>query len=589
MDQNQTAIDPICGMSVDQATALSLEKDGETYYFCCEHCLKKFSGSGSAGEGCHSESQSQTQPAGSLIQLGANTKAKPNAKYFCPMCEGVESDQPGDCPVCGMALEPTGVPAPTSKTVYTCPMHPEIEQDSPGACPICGMDLEPATTSAAAETDDPELTAMKRRFAVAVALSLVVFLLAMLPMLGIAIDQWVGGPTVSRWIQFLLTTPVVFWCGWPFFVRGGKSILSGHFNMFTLISVGVGAAYLFSTMALLVPHWIPDTFKDNGHVAVYFESAAVIIALVLLGQVLELRARSRTGSAIRELISLAPPTALVIRDGQEQEIPLDQVQQSEVIKVVPGAKVPVDGEITEGRSNIDESMITGESVPVTKTTGDSVIGGTVNQTGSFQMTATHVGSETVLSQIVDLVANAQRSRAPIQKVADTVAGWFVPAVVIAAGLTFVVWAIFSPVEPRLAYALVNAVAVLIIACPCALGLATPMSIMVGVGRGAKEGVLIRNAEVLESMEKVDTLVIDKTGTLTEGRPKLTELEVASEMQLDENELLKLAAAVESNSEHPLARAVVEAQKIETWNFQPFRILNPLPGMACGARSIIGSC
>lgn len=538
--------DPICGMTVDPATALSKKHDGETLYFCSQHCLDKFNSKSTEDKSCcHEETKPQSQ--------------KPtSAKYFCPMCEGIESDEPGDCPKCGMALEPTGVPSQSQKTIYTCPMHPEVEQDEPGSCPICGMDLEPKFVTAETPEDDTELVSMTRRFWVAVALSVPILALAMLPMAGIGIDKIIGGPVASRWIQLVLATPVVFWCGWPFFVRGWRSLLTWNLNMFTLISLGVGAAYIYSTVAILFPTWIPESFKEHGSVAVYFEAAAVIIALVLLGQVLELRARRRTSGAIRELLSLAPPTARVIRDGVEKEVPLDEVRQGEIIKVVPGEKVPVDGEITDGKSTVDESMITGEPIAVSKSVGDEVIGGTVNQTGAFQMKAMRVGAETTLSQIVNMVANAQRSRAPIQKVADTVAGWFVPAVVLIAAFTFFMWAFFSPIEPRLAFALVNAVAVLIIACPCALGLATPMSIMVGVGRGAKEGVLIKNAEVLETMEKVDTLIVDKTGTLTEGRPKLTEINVSPDIGLNEDEFLALVAAVESNSEHPLARSIVEA-------------------------------
>ena len=553
MNDKAKTIDPICGMTVDTATAFSTERDGETFYFCSQHCLEKFNSEQAETKSCCGGSNGQSH------NQAVQSKDKPSsAKYYCPMCEGVQSDVPGDCPKCGMALEASEIQVTKQKTIFTCPMHAEVEQDGPGSCPICGMDLEPKTITLENDEGDAELNAMTRRFWIAVVLSVPVFLLAMLPMMGLAIDRLVGGPVVSRWIQFALTTPVVLWCGWPFFVRGWRSVQTWNLNMFTLISLGVGAAYLYSTIAILFPNWIPESFRENGHVAVYFEAAAVIIALVLLGQVLELRARRRTSGAIRELLSLAPPTARVIRDGIEKEVPLDEVTQNEILKVVPGDKIPVDGEITEGKSSVDESMITGEPVPVTKSIGDEVIGGTVNQTGAFQMKALRVGSESTLSQIVDMVANAQRSRAPIQKVADTVAGWFVPAVVGVAVLTFILWAIFSPVEPRLAYALVNAVAVLIIACPCALGLATPMSIMVGVGRGAKEGVLIKNAEVLEAMEKVDTLIVDKTGTLTEGRPKLTELQVNPEIGLNDNEFLAIVAAVESNSEHPLARSIVDA-------------------------------
>ena len=589
MKTEKPTTDPICGMAVDPQTALSSSKDGETFYFCSNHCQNKFDDQSAAElektDCCHGKTD------GEHLHHG-NHQPSATAKYYCPMCEGVESDQPGDCPKCGMALEPTGIAQPSQKTIYTCPMHPEVENDEPGACPICGMDLEPKYVTADVKEDDSELNSMTRRFWISVALSVPVFLLAMLPMLGVPIDSWIGGPIVSRWIQFALATPVVLWCGWPFFVRGYRSVLSWNLNMFTLISLGVGAAYIYSTIALLFPQWIPEAFKEHGSVAVYFEAAAVIIALVLLGQVLELRARRRTSGAIRELLSLAPPTARVIRDGVEKEVPLDQVQQNEIIKVVPGDKIPVDGEIIEGKSSVDESMITGEPMAISKTMGDGVIGGTVNQTGAFQMKALRVGSDTTLSQIVTMVANAQRSRAPIQKVADTVAGWFVPAVVLASIGTFVVWAFFSPAQPALAYALVNAVAVLIIACPCALGLATPMSIMVGVGRGAKEGVLIKNAEVLESMEKVDTLIVDKTGTLTEGRPKLTEIEVSPDAGFDEDRLLALTAAVESNSEHPLATAIVDGAKdknIEIGSVQEFDSITGggVIGMVEGAKVLVG--
>ncbi len=586
---NDTVKDPICGMTVDPETAISFQRDGETYYFCCQHCLEKFKHPQQAADGgcCGSKPQSSV----ATVQLGGSAPGA-GKKYDCPMCEGVASDQPGDCPKCGMALEPVGVPAAQQKTVYTCPMHPEVEQDSPGSCPICGMDLEPSTVTME-DQGDAEAVAMTRRFWIAVALAVPVFLLAMLPMVGIPITDWAGGPTVSRWLQFLLATPVVFWCGWPFFVRGWRSVATWNLNMFTLIAIGVGAAYGYSVVALLFPGSIPDSFREGEHVAVYFEAAAVIIALVLLGQVLELRARRRTNQAIRELVSLAPPTARVVRDGSEQEIPLDQVVAGDILKVLPGDKIPVDGEVTTGNSTVDESMITGESVPLSKQSGDAVIGGTVNQTGSFQMKASRVGSETTLSQIVELVASAQRSRAPIQKVADTVASWFVPAVVLSAIVTFLIWAFVSPFEPRLAFALVNAVAVLIIACPCALGLATPMSIMVGVGRGASEGVLIRNAEVLESLEQIDTLIVDKTGTLTEGRPRLTELELVPESSLDRPQLLGWVAGVEANSEHPLAHAIVESareQEIEVASATDFDSITGMgvEGTVSGHHVLVGS-
>jgi Cu+-exporting ATPase len=377
--------------------------------------------------------------------------------------------------------------------------------------------------------------------------------MSMLPMLGVPLDRWLG-PTIEPWLQLALATPVVFWAGWPFFERGFRSLVTGHLNMFTLIAIGTGAAFLYSLVAVLFPALIPHQFRHDGGVPVYFEAAAVIITLVLLGQLLELRARHRTGAAIRELLSLAPPVARVVRQGEEREVPLDEVHQGDVLRVRPGEKIPVDGRLTEGGSSVEESMITGEPMPVEKRIGDAVIGGTLNQTGSFLMVADKVGKDTVLSRIIGMVADAQRSRAPIQKVADAVAGYFVPAVLAVAVVTFLVWAIAAPEQPPLAWALVNAVAVLIIACPCALGLATPMSIMVGIGRGAREGVLVKNAEVLERLEKVDTVVVDKTGTLTAGRPALTEcLPVAG---MTETELLRHAASVERQSEHPLARAIV---------------------------------
>lgn len=531
-------VDPICKMEVDEATALNSKRDGETFYFCSKSCQQKF-----------------LNPQDEENITKKSTPPTKGSKYICPMCEGVESDQPGQCPQCGMALEQVKPTIAKTRTIYTCPMHPEVEQEEPGTCPKCGMELEPKYVADAEEEDDTELKNMTLRFWGAVILGLPVLLLAMLGMVGVTFGL---SPVASAWIQFVLTTPVLFWAGYPFFVRGWRSVITWKLNMFTLVALGVGAAYFYSAMAMLLPDMIPEAFKENGHVAIYFEAAAVIIALVLLGQVLELRARRRTGSAIRELLSLAPPTARVMRDGQEQILPLDDVHQGDIIKVVPGEKIPVDGELISGQSSIDESMLTGEPVPVSKEIGDSVIGGTVNQTGSFQMKANHVGEETVLSQIVQMVANAQRSRAPIQRVADLAASWFVPAVVITAIVTFIVWAFWSPEEPALAYALVNAVAVLIIACPCALGLATPVSIMVGIGRGAKDGVLIKDAQVLEILEQIDTIVVDKTGTLTEGRPQLTE-SIAVE-PVSENDLLEYAAAVEQNSEHPLGHAIIEAAK-----------------------------
>jgi Cu+-exporting ATPase len=550
------AIDPICHMEVDEATALHAEKDGKTYYFCCEHCRQKF--------------LSPPQPV--LLGLGGLKRKEieeetlppfrataPSVSYVCPMCPDVRSDKPGPCPKCGMALEPAMPAAP--KTIYTCPMHPEVQQDHPGTCPICGMALEPKTVSVSAE-DDSELLDMTRRFQVAAVLAAVVFLLAMLPMLGVTL----GIPhDVSHWLQFILSTPVVLWAGWPFFQRGWNSLINRNLNMFTLIALGTGTAYLFSGFALLFPSWLPAAFRQDGMTRVYFEAAAVIVALVLLGQVLELRARRRTGSAIRELLSLAPPTAIVLRNGTETEVPLEHVHQGDMIRVRPGGKIPVDGTITEGQSSVAEAMITGEPMPVAKVPGDKVIGGTVNQTGSFLFRAEQVGQDTVLARIIHMVGEAQRSRAPIQKLADTVAGYFVPAVVLVAVVTFLAW-VLLPREPQWAFALANAVAVLIIACPCALGLATPMSIMVGIGRGAREGILVKNAEVLEVLEKVATIVVDKTGTLTEGKPRVTERVPAEKTSADE--LLQLAASLEQASEHPLGRAVVEEAKAKSLSLWP---------------------
>jgi Cu+-exporting ATPase len=476
-------------------------------------------------------------------------------KYFCPMCAGVESDTPGSCPKCGMALERNPTFREPAKTIYTCPMHPQIEQDKPGNCPICGMALEPKNVVAGGDGDNAELLDMTRRFWVGAALSLPVFIVAMWHILPTA-PQWVQGD-LSRWGQFILSTPVVVWCGWPFFVRGWQSLVNRSLNMFTLIAIGVGAAYFYSAVVMLLPGIFPPSFAAHGMIGVYFEAAAIITVLVLLGQVLELRARSRTGSAIRALLGLAPNTARIVRNGEESDVPLDEVRKGDRLRIRPGDKVPVDGRVLEGKTSIDEAMITGEPMPIEKASGDRVTAGTVNQTGSIVIEAERVGSETVLSQIVEMVAQAQRSRAPIQGLADKVAGWFVPAVIAIAVITFFVWWFVGP-EPRLAYAIVNAVAVLIIACPCALGLATPMSVMVGVGRGAQAGVLIKKAEAMEIMEKVRVLVVDKTGTLTEGRPRLTTIVPAD--SVTEEELLTVAAAVEQNSEHPLAAAIVNGAK-----------------------------
>ncbi|MDP3543924.1 MAG: heavy metal translocating P-type ATPase [Elusimicrobiota bacterium] len=536
------AIDPICEMTVDETKALSGERDGKTYYFCCEGCRRKF---------LNPEEVQAPVPVS-------------DAAYFCPMCPGEESDEPGVCSQCGMALERNPSRASTT-TVYTCPMHPEVRQDQPGACPICGMALEPVTV--AAEENDSELRDMTRRFWIGAALTAPVFLLAMAHMLPVApVKAWADGPA-SRWTQFALTAPVVLWAGWPFFVRGWRSLLTRHLNMFTLIAIGVGAAFIYSAIAMLAPGLFPHTMSHGGKVAVYFEAAAVIVVLVLLGQMLELRARARTGGAIRALLDLAPPTARLVEDGGDREIPLAHVKAGDLLRVVPGGKVPVDGEVVEGHSSVEESMLTGEPLPVEKSAGDKVAGGSVNGSGGFVMRAERVGRDTLLGQIVDMVAQAQRSRASIQGVADKVAGLFVPAVLAVSALTFAAWLWLGP-EPRLAHAVVNAVAVLIIACPCALGLATPMSIMVGVGRGASEGVLIKNAEALELLETVDTLVVDKTGTLTEGKPAL--MDVRAFGGFAEAELLRLAASLEQGSEHPLAGAIVKGAKARGSSFEPVK-------------------
>lgn len=447
----------------------------------------------------------------------------------------------------------------TAKTLYTCPMHPEVQQEHPGDCPKCGMTLEPKTVKARGNDEENiALRDMTRRFWIGAALTLPVVILAMVHLIPLLTRQpWVDGQT-SRWLQFALATPVVWWAGWPFFYRGSRSIVTGHLNMFTLIAIGVGAAFVFSAFAILFPDLIPQTMQHEGMTPIYFEAAAVIVVLVLLGQILELRAHSRTGDAIKALLNLVPPTARQVVPGKEDhEVSLDQVKVGDWLRVVPGDKVPVDGVVVEGHSSVEESMITGESLPVEKSVGDKVTGGTINGSGSFVMRAKRVGSDTLLGQIVDMVANAQRSRAPIQGLADKVAGIFVPVVLAVSAVTFIIWIWLGP-EPKLAHAIINAVAVLIIACPCALGLATPMSIMVGVGRGAQAGVLVKNAEALERLEKITTLVIDKTGTLTEGKPKLTDiLPIAN---FDAKEFLRLAASLEQNSEHPLASAIIDGAK-----------------------------
>jgi len=472
-----------------------------------------------------------------------------------------------------MALEPD-TPVALTKTEYTCPMHPEIVRDQPGHCPICGMALEPRTVTATQE-ENPELRDMSRRFWVSAILTV--------PLLGLAMADMLPGMPVQHalpdgwlaWLELLLASPVVLWGGWPFFQRGWTSVVNRSLNMFTLIAMGTGVAYVYSLVATLVPNIFPPSFREmSGRPAVYFEAAAAIVTLVLLGQVLELRARSRTGAAIRALLDLAPRTARVLRDGAEVDIPLDQVKVGDGLRVRPGEKIPVDGLVLEGSSSVDESMVTGESVPIEKHPGTKVIGATVNAAGSFLMRAEHVGSETLLAQIVRLVSQAQRSRAPIQRLADKVAGWFVPAVIAIAVLTVIAWAVFGP-EPRFAHAIVNAVAVLIIACPCALGLATPMAIMVGTGRGAHAGVLIKNAEALETLEKVDTLVVDKTGTLTEGKPRVVSVKPAT--GFFEADLMMFLAALEQGSEHPLASALLQEAKERGLGLASAREFRAYPG------------
>ncbi len=500
--ENITMIkDPLCGMMVDEKTALPAERGGQTFYFCSEHCRQKF----------------LVEPA---------TK-KPAAK-------------------------------PEGPAIYLCPMHPEVQQNHPGDCPLCGMPLELKSVMAGVNAGETaELHDLTRRFWIGAGLTLPVFILTMTHLIpALAHQSWVDSPA-ARWLQFALTTPVVWWAGWPFFRRGWQSVVTRHLNMFTLIALGVGAAFVFSAVVMLAPGIFSHPMQHEGTSAIYFEAASVIVVLVLLGQVLELRARNRTGSAIKALLNLAPPTARQVAPGGDYEVPLDQVKIGDKLRVVPGDKIPVDGAVIEGHSNVEESMITGEPLPVAKAVGDKVTGGTVNDSGSFVMRAERVGSDTLLGQIVAMVAEAQRSRAPIQGLADKVAGLFVPVVLAVSVLTFVLWLGLGP-EPKLTHAIMNAVAVLIIACPCALGLATPMSIMVGIGRGAQEGVLVKNAEALERLEKITTLVVDKTGTLTEGKPKL--MDVLPSDGFSAQEFLCLAASLEQNSEHPLATAIVQGAK-----------------------------
>jgi Cu+-exporting ATPase len=544
-----TRKDPVCGMEVGEDTPHHLPRHGKEHFFCSYHCLETF----------QKDPDRYLKGRKTDVERSGEPPSEPEGKvrtggYTCPMHPEIRQEGAGDCPKCGMALEPVTIAAPASRKDWTCPMHPEVVREEPGDCPKCGMALEARTVSDGGEEEDQELRSMTLRFWVCAVLSVPVVFLAMGGYVGIPVHEWIPA-TVGKWIELALGTPVVLWGGWPFFVRGWRSVATRNLNMFTLIGLGTGVAWVYSLVATLAPDIFPAAFRENGVVPVYFEAAAVIVTLVLLGQVLELRARRSTSGAIKALLGLAAKTARVVReDGKEEDVPLEQVRIGDKIRIRPGEKVPVDGKVLDGKSNIDESMITGEPMPVEKHAGDHVIGATINQTGGLLMEAEKVGSDTMLAQIVQMVSEAQRSRAPIQKLADLVAGYFVPVVVGAAILTFIIWSIWGP-APAMAYALVNAVAVLIIACPCALGLATPMSIMVGVGRGAQAGVLIRDAESLEVMEKIDTLVVDKTGTLTEGRPRLVTVEAAE--GVPEADLLKLAASLERGSEHPLAAAIVK--------------------------------
>lgn len=534
-------VDPVCGMTVSPADAVGTHTyKGRTYYFCNQSCLERFK---------QAPQHFLDKPA----QSGAITATNEETEYTCSMDPEVRQTGPGACPKCGMALEPATVRPPHSKLEYTCPMHPEIVRSGPGNCPICGMALEPRQI--VLEEVNPELVDMRRRFWTSLVLTLPLLGMMLAELFPRVIDIAFLMGRRGAWLQFILATPVVLWGGWPFFERGWASIVKRHLNMFTLIAVGTGTAYLYSAVATLAPGLFPESFRGNhGEVAVYFEAAAVIVTLVLLGQVLELRARSQTSGAIRALLRMAPKTArLIAADGHEEDIVLDRVNVGDKLRVRPGEKVPVDGTVLDGTSSVDESMITGEPIPVQKRAGDKVTGATVNSTGSFIMRAERVGANTLLSQIVKMVSEAQRSRAPIQRLADRVSGWFVPAVMGVAIATFFVWLIWGP-QPAGTFALVNAVAVLIIACPCALGLATPMSIMVGTGRGARAGVLIKNAEALETMAQIDTVVVDKTGTLTEGKPRLTA--VIPLNGIGETDLLRLSASLEQASEHPLASAIV---------------------------------
>jgi len=555
----RSAKDPVCGMDVDPAKAPAFAWQGKSYHFCCEGCLAMFKAdplryverqAAPGGAGTASAPHAHSHAASAPAHASASGKA---ALYTCPMHPEIEQDHPGDCPKCGMALVPVAPPVPQA-TQYTCPMHPEILRDAPGSCPICGMALVPV---GAPEQDDPELRDLTRRLWFGTALSVPLFLLAMSPMAGI--EQPLGlAPTARGWIEFVLGTPVVLWSGWPILRKFWLSLANRALNMYTLIGLGVGLAYLFSLAALFAPGLFPEAFRGHtGAVGTYFEAAAVIVTLVLLGDVLQTRALGQTSQAIRELLRLAPNLAWRMRDdGSEEQVPLASIVAGDRLRVKPGDKVPVDGVVLEGTSHVDESMMTGEPVPVSKAAGSKVVGATINGNGSFLMRAEKVGSDTLLSRIIHMVQAAQRTKAPIQRLADVIAAWFVEIVIGIAVVTALAWWFAGP-DPRLAYALTNAVAVLIIACPCAVGLATPISMTVAMGRGATMGILFRNAEAIERMRQIDTVVVDKTGTLTLGKPAFSSIAVSEGA---EEEALRLVAAVESQSEHPIATAIVEGAR-----------------------------
>ena len=561
--------DPVCGMTVDpdRAAAQSVH-DGKTFYFCCQSCATKFATSPEKYLGAPNATATDstpvqllgtksTQPSPPPPEQRATPKQDAPADYICPMDPDIHEDRPGACPKCGMALEPAVPIQPTTRVEYVCPMHPQIVRSKRGSCPICGMALEPRDT--VDQEENPELADMARRFWISVALTIPILALAMSDLIPGQPLQNILSRSATAWIELLLATPVVLWAGWFFFERGWASIVNRSLNMFTLIALGTGTAYVYSLIAVLFPQIFPDSFRVmGGGIPVYFEAAAAITTLVLLGQVLDLRARSRTSTAIRSLLKLSPKSARLVRaDGTEIDVPVEHIAVGDLLRVRPGEKVPADGVISEGESSVDESLMSGESIPVEKSAGARLIGGTVNGTGTVIMRVDRVGSETLLSQIVRMVSEAQRSRAPVQKLVDRVSGYFVPAVILVAVITLIAWAIYGP-EPRMAHALLNAVAVLIIACPCALGLATPMAVMVGTGRGALAGILVKNAQALEILEKVDTLVLDKTGTLTEGRPRVVSVIPAAGW--NEKQVLRCAATLERGSEHPLAGAILAGAK-----------------------------